>query len=456
MITPLLTRESCRSYIEERLFEPVTYSDEILGQTGRIGIELEIFSCQTDKNSKKGVKPIPLFGKEGSLINALLSASKSFGGIAKVWNPDNRIKGYPAQVEQIKFPDGDSFLFEPGGQIEISTALCNNMQELQAHLTSKQEILKIVTQNSGFHFAQFGTNPWFDVNEIKNQLHKPRYHALEKYFDNIGQYGKQMMLQTGSLHINLDLGHDPATRVKRIVAANLLVPFVTAMFANSSIVEGKKSGYKSYRSFIWQQLDARRTGILAMDKISKTMDKDDLIDVYLEFALKAPLIYIDELGDCELPDYFTLEYWIANPIQGIKPDSSHLANHFSLLFPEVRLKGYLEIRSVDAPPVNWQWVPVMFYTGLLYSNTSLEQVLELLLPFSSCINEFHREATYGLLSDEIFDISKKLMTLAIDGFSGLPDDFKKEQHVSELIRFFDKYTNQRRTFADDNPEQFLL
>ena len=193
-----------------------------------------------------------------------------------------------------------------------------------------------------------------------------------------------------------------------------------------------------------------------MDKISKTMDKVGLIDVYLEFALKAPLIYIDELGDCELPDYFTLEYWMANPIQGIKPDSSHLANHFSLLFPEVRLKGYLEIRSVDAPPVKWQWVPVMFYTGLLYSNTSLEQVLELLLPFSSCINEFHRKATYGLLSDEIFDISKKLMTLAIDGFSGLTDDFKKEQHVSELIRFFDKYTNQRRTFADDNPEQFLL
>jgi len=441
-----LTREICRSFVEQHLFEPSQTAKP--GEPGFVGIELEVFPYILDIKSEKGKRPVPLFGDQDSLMHALVHASEHIGGIAKYWHPDINLKGYNSQIERIAFPDGDRFLFEPGGQIEISTAPCRTMDTLQAHLSSKLAVLDAVTQQSNIRFAQFGTNPWFHVDEIGNQIHKPRYRALEKYFDDIGPYGKQMMLQTGSLHINLDLGNDHTIRIKRILAANLLVPFVTAIFAHSPVIEGKTTGHKSYRSFLWQHLDARRTGILPMQQLSKTLREENLIDTYMEFALKAPLMYISALGDQVLPLHYTMEYIMTHPIEGFSPDATFLANHFSLLFPEVRLKGYLELRSVDAPPAGWEMVPAIFYCGLLYSDQHLDQLLGMLLPLTSRIGDLYREATFGLASDEIFALSKDLVHLAIAGFSSLPDDFKKDNHTDQLITFFERFTRRRKTFAD--------
>lgn len=106
--------------------------------------------------------------------------------------------------------------------------------------------------------------------------------------------------------------------------------------------------------------------------------------------MKAPILHIRALGDRVFPVDFTFDSWLKNPIAGLSPSWDDLENHLSLLYPEVRIKGFLEIRTADALPREWQLVPAFFYTGLLYSDDSLEKVLELLLPFRKKSTHFGR------------------------------------------------------------------
>jgi glutamate--cysteine ligase len=449
MATPALTKEECREFISQRLFEPrSTFYAASPGVPGFIGVELETFPYLRHPQDDRLAQPAPLFGDEGSVMDSLLKASKPRGGLPKYWYPAEQDTGCMAQVECIEFPDGDRFLFEPGGQVEISTALCPSIDSLQDHLADKRSVLEWASRQGNIRFAQIGVNPWWHEDAMGNQLQKPRYRALEQYLNNIGPYGRQMMRQTGSLHINLDIGASSEIRSRRIIAANLLVPFATALFANSAISEGKANDHRSYRSYIWQHLDAARTGILKVGGIAGLPAEAALIDRYLDFALKAPLVYIPELGEGALPPHVTFEYWMRHRVGGLSPGISDLAHHVTLLFPEVRLKGYLEVRSVDAPPPQWQMIPVMFYTGLLYSDAPLDKTLSLLMPLAAQIGRFHALATMGLEAEDIFRISKRLMRLAIDGFAGLPASFRAGHHMQHLVDFFERFTCQRRTFAD--------
>ncbi|MCU0381504.1 MAG: hypothetical protein MUE58_09985, partial [Chitinophagaceae bacterium] len=158
-------------------------------------------------------------------------------------------------------------------------------------------------------------------------------------------------------------------------------------------------------------------------------------------------IFIKELGDKTLPPSCTMAYWLDHPIEGISPALHHLENHFSLLFPEVRLKGYLELRTVDAPPVKWQMAPVLFYAGLLYGDQTLDKTLELLSPYAADINRLYKEARFGLDSDLLFDLSLRLVKMSMDGLSGLTAGFAGEQYVEQLQSFVENFTVKRKSFA---------
>src|SRR5690606_11328332 len=150
------------------------------------------------------------------------------------------------------------------------------------------------------------------------------------------------------------LGDAVDTRIRRVVAANLLVPFVTGLFAHSPRISGQATGHKAYRSHIWQQADPARTGVLPMEHVASSMRADDLFEAYLGFAMRAPVVFIPALGDVVLPRELTFADWMREPIAGIRPDITHFAYHLTLLFPEVRLRGYLELRTADAPPPEHQ------------------------------------------------------------------------------------------------------
>ncbi len=450
-----LDLNTVRNYVEKHLFEPGESSQASMssGHVGHVGIELEVFPFihKLDDNTRIS---IPLYGKKRALMETLLKVCKEFGGVPGYHNPiDSKVEN-SAQVDKIKFPDGTCFLFEPGGQLEISTKPCKSLTALKANLTSSRKILKKVTQGSGIEFGQHGLNPLADVLDFGNQLKKPRYQLLQSYLEGIGTYGKKMMLQTCSMHINLDLGQHEARRIQRIRAVNLLTPFVTALFANSPAVDAKGVFHKAYRSLIWQNLDPDRTGIWLKEKPARGLSKEDLIDAYTDFVIRAPLIYIPELNTRVLPRTYTMGYWMNNAIEDISPTLSHLENHVSLLFPEVRLKGYLELRSIDAPPPEWELIPVLFYAGLLYSDHHLEKTLALLAPIASDTAKLFKKATFGLESDQIFNTAIKLMYLADDGLATLPENFRTKDDLHHFKTFFERFTGVRKCFADETFDKF--
>lgn len=438
-----LKKEDFRNFIKDVLFNPITLSSNEPSTVaqGLVGIELEIFPLRKTGNV---LSPAQLYGGEDPLIDRLLSVSKTCGGesLYAKDGPSNKV------IDKIRFQNGNYFHFEPGGQIEIRTQPCTKTQELSTQVQLCKKILHEIADTSGYLFCQTGTNSFFDGSVLKNQIQKPRYNRLEQYLNALSPFGRQMMFQTCSLHINLDLGSDEMVRFKRIAVANLLVPFATALFANSPMIDGKPTGIKSYRSHIWQHLDPLRTGILAPGKALASPDLDLFADAYTDFALKAPLVYIPEMDHRTLPQNFTMNHWLEHSIEGIYPDRSHFENHVSLLFPEVRMKGYLEIRTVDAPPAEWEMIPVLFYIGLLYSKASLDNAFEKLVPYADQIQMLHRRAVYGLEDEELFILSQDLMELSIEGLSTMAEDYIDKGHLQKYLSFYERLTLQRKTFAD--------
>jgi len=434
-----LTKADFREFLQHKLFTPL--HDLAIEGKGFIGLELESFAHIEEANQRK--RPLLLYEEPNGLANALLTASTHHTLEYK-----NGSDAKPV-LNSIYYSNQDSIRFEPGGQLEIISSPCISFKELREHIAKRQALQDILSKEAGIIFTQSGTNPWFTAKEIGLQMQLPRYQSLANYLESLSAYGPQMMLQTCSMHINLDLGADDKTKVKRFVAANLLSPFAAAIFANSPIIAGEETSYQSYRTFIWQNLDSTRTGIFNTKEISRNWTVEAVVDAYYELAMNAPIIYNEKLPGYISPQNHTLAYWIDQPIQGISPSLEDFERHLTLLFPTIRLKGYLELRVIDAPPREWQMAAPLFFCGLLYTDSILDRVLELLLPLEDRINVLSNESVYGLKSDEIFAVSRQLMELAISGNEMLIPGFMDQESLELLVKFSEKYTAQRKTFADD-------
>lgn len=438
-----LTSDIILSYIESELFGIRNNKSDQNQQ--KIGVELEIYPVKI--NSKNKDTPVLLYKGDEALILSLVRISEKYGAKAALKYSEAKSILDLSIVDKIKFPNESSMFFEPGGQIEISTTPCSNINELENQLSFHQNILSDLSDVTGINFKQSGINP-ISIDQLTNQFKKERYTALESYLNEISPYGREMMLKTCSMHINMDSGADEDTKFKRIVSANLLVPFATAIFANSYVSKNNTKPIKSYRSQIWQNLDETRTGILPLSKALQSMSIKDLIEAYYNFIINAPLIYNSDLGTSVLSKSMTLKYWMQNKINGIWPNISHLKNHISLLFPEVRLKGYLELRSIDSPPKNWQMVPICFYAGLIYDSKSLDNTIQLLSPIYPRYKDLYKQSCYGLESKEICEISQKLIEISIDGYSRLQGNLYKVNHLKGLHNFNDIFLNKCKSFAD--------
>ncbi|WP_411766479.1 glutamate-cysteine ligase family protein [Winogradskyella sp. A3E31] len=439
-----LSADIIRSYIESDLLglQKKTGVSEPL----KIGVELELFPIS--ENSINEIKPAQLYNGNNPIIPSLIKISEQYDKISKSRafkiNPNTDL----TLVDKIPFSNGNSIFFEPGGQLEISTKPCLSLADLEHQIKFGQKILKEVTHLSGINFQQYGINP-IKIKKLTNQLQKPRYIALENYLNSISKYGRKMMLKTCSMHINVDVGDEESIKAKRLIAANLLVPFTTAIFANSYKINKNRKPFKSYRSYIWQNMDNSRTGILSLHKPLQSLSIQDLVDEYYKFTINAPLIYMSEFGAQVLSKEMTLKYWMGNKINDAWPTVLDLKNHISLLFPEVRIqKGYLELRSIDSPPLEWQLSPICFYTGLLYDSKNLDTIIDLLKPLYPIYSVLYKESCYGLESKKIRDISKTLMGLSIEGFSRLPSSFKNEGYKEKLEHFNNKFLIHGKNFTD--------
>lgn len=322
-----------------------------------------------------------------------------------------------------KLEAGASISFEPGGQIEISTAPQPTASAVIDSTQSLVAMLRDVISNAGIELLARGVDPFNDIDAVPLQLHRDRYTGMTRYFDSIGPSGVRMMRQTAALQINVERGKDPKSRWRLL---NSLAPVVVALFANSRQYAGKSTEWASYRAHLWRTLDPSRTGIV--------YDEAAHIERYLRFALDAIAMRGGDSGR-----YRAFREWIADPAT----DKEDWLFHLSTLFPEVRAKEFFELRSADTIEPTALAAPVVFVTGLVYDEESARNAANLLGAPSEELLE--RAGRLGLADPELNRFAPRLIALAIDGARRLGADYLRPAHLAAAQEWFDKKVAERNS-----------
>jgi glutamate--cysteine ligase len=407
-VAPRLDREALYNDLRDRVFPSPTPANAL----PRIGAEVEIIPVDAESG-----RPIPLEAARVSTLEILRRAGEPLG-----WRERRSAK---ANVPEIEFPDGGRITFEPGGQIEISSAPNASVTGLATRL---REIVAAIEEASpkSVRLLSVGVDPNTGIDQVVPQLNADRYRRMLQHFDRIGPAGAKMMRQTASIQVCVDAGESPALTWRVL---NALAPYAVSIFANSPRYAGADTGYKSYRRHIWATLDPRRTGVLAFG--------DDPIEEYLEFALGAPAFLLPEVNGVSA----TFGHWMARDVS-----ESDWCMHLTTLFPEVRPRGYFELRSADVIAPEWYAVPLVLVAGLVYHKPSLEAASELIAPDRGLLA---RSARCGLTDATLGSTSIALCDLALDGAAALGASFVSPNDLATAAEFFDRYTRRGRSPGDD-------
>jgi glutamate--cysteine ligase len=320
----------------------------------RVGTEHEKFPFTVE-----GHRPVPYEGPRG--IRALLDGMHNLLGWEPIMEGDNIIGMFDVT-------GGGAISLEPGGQFELSGAPVENVHqtasELMAHLAQVREVAKPL----GIGFLGLGMTPTWSRAEIP-MMPKGRYKIMTAYMPKVGTLGLDMMYRTCTVQANLDFSSE-ADMVKKLRVSLALQPVATALFANSPFTEGKPNGFLSFRSHIWTDTDNNRSGMMPF-----AFEDGMGFERYVDYALDVPMYfikrgdkYIDVSGK-SFKDFFAGKLDV---MPGERPTISDWANHLSTIFPEVRLKRYLEMRGADCGP--WRRLPSFsaYWVGLLYDEEALD------------------------------------------------------------------------------------
>ncbi len=432
-------------YISEKVFvtTPSSYYANYPKWPGLVGLEIEMLPLV------KGNAFPPILAKRNqALEDALITASKNAG-----WqthyddDPANKNK-----ILSIDLGEQDQITFEPGGQLEISTKPYPCLTQAVERLSHLQNMLDQGLEQNGLEITQIGMNPWYSPKEIGLQIPKARYHAMTEYFGNINAgVGLRMMRQTCTVQVNLDFGPDESTLAKRYLAAQVLAPFAGAIFAFSPYCDGKLTEFRSMRIDVWQKIDRGRTGFPKhLNEIAQRLDQASCVQGYFELFMNSPVVFVTGLH-YEVPERtLTFKDWLTHGYKGIFPNYDDLKTCLSLLFPEVRARGFLELRSIDCQARPWQIVPAVFYTALLYDEQSLNSLVSWADEFlrKNSLEETWAKARYGLREADLAAHVQHIMELAISGFDRLPSCFHGQRAKERLVAFYQNFTELGVTPAD--------
>ncbi|WP_370161192.1 glutamate--cysteine ligase [Limimaricola soesokkakensis] len=323
----------------------------------RIGTEHEKFGYCRDS-----LKPLPYDGPRS--IRAMLEGLRDRFG----WSPVEE-QGKLIGLER----DGANISLEPGGQFELSGAPLETIHQTCDEVNSHLAEVKSVADEIGVGFIGLGAAPEWSEAEMP-MMPKGRYRLMTDYMDRVGTHGKQMMYRTCTVQVNLDFSSE-ADMVKKLRVALALQPVATALFANSPFFEGKPNGMKSWRSRIWRGLDDSRTGMLPF-----AFEEGMGFERYVEWVLDVPMYfvyrdgkYIDALGQ-SFRDFLKGEL---PALPGEKPTLSDWADHLTTVFPEARVKKFIEMRGADGGPWRRLCALPAFWVGLTYDQGALDAAWDL-------------------------------------------------------------------------------
>jgi len=369
----------------------------------RIGTEHEKFGYD-----KAGLRPLPY---EGSCsVRAMLEGLRDGFGWAPVLEQGNIIG---------LTKDGANVSLEPGGQLELSGApletIHQTCDEVNAHLAE----VKAVADAIGAGFIGLGAAPVWR-HEDMDRMPKGRYRLMTDYMGRVGTHGTQMMYRTCTVQVNLDFESE-ADMVRKLRVSLALQPLATALFANSPFFEGRPNGYLSWRSRIWRDLDPARTGMLPF-----AFEDGMGFERYVDYALDVPMYfvyrdghYIDALGQ-SFRDFLAGRL---PALPGEKPTLGDWADHLTTLFPEARVKRFIEMRGADGGPWRRLCALPALWVGLLYDGTALDAAWQVAKDWTAAEREQLRidASRLGLKAEvagrSLQDIAREVLGIARAGLA---------------------------------------
>ena len=370
----------------------------------KIGTEHEKFVFHIDT-----LKPVPFLGESG--IENLLLALKKYGW-ESILEDGNTIG-----LSRDKSLGGGTITLEPAGQLELSGAPLTNIHETFNELDEHRSQISKEGSNLGLGFLGAGLTPDWSFDEMPI-MPKSRYQIMKNYMPKKGNLGLDMMFRSTTIQVNLDYSSE-SDMIKKFKVSLALQPIATALFANSPFLDGNLTGYNSFRSHIWTDTDPDRTGMLPF-----VFDGEMSYEKYVDYALKVPMYFIYRDGNYLDVSGSSFEDFLNGDLDELpneKPNIIDWENHLTTIFPEVRLKSFLEMRGADGGSFESVCALSSFWVGLLYDSESLDSSFNLIKDFNiKQLQELRIEvAKNGLHSIiggiEIQEIAKKVLKLSREG-----------------------------------------
>ena len=370
----------------------------------RIGTEHEKFGFKS-----ADLSPLPYDGPDG--IHAMLTGLMQFGWQGKY--EGDTLVGLVRDGPQ----GGASVTLEPAGQLELSGAPLENIHQTCAEVSGHLKEVQAVAEKLGQSYMGLGYAPLWGL-DAAPQMPKGRYLLMNQYMPKQGTRGLEMMYLTATVQVNLDFGSE-IDMVEKLRIALALQPLATALFANSPFKGGQPTGHLSERSMIWRDTDGARTGMLPF-----VFEDDFGFEQYVDYALDVPMYFImrdgnfvDTLGmsfrdfmDGKLP-----------ALPGEVPTENDWEDHLTTLFPEARVKQFIEMRGADSGPWSSLCALPAFWVGLLYDAATQTQVADYIADWTQEERETLRRAApiSGLKTPfrngTLHDVARDILALSEQG-----------------------------------------
>lgn len=346
---------------------------------------------------------------------------------------------------------GGAVTLEPGGQLELSGSVLNTVFETAQEFDSHLEELRQVADED-LAFVIWGMNPCVSLDDVP-WMPKSRYKIMRSYLPNKGDLAHWMMKTTCTIQANYDYCSEEDA-VDLVHTAVLASPIAGALFANSPIRECELTGYQSYRNYIWTRTDPDRTGVPSF-----MYTKDWGFEDYIDYVFNVPMFFIrrdDKYVD--MAGHSFAEF-VARGYEGYQANVGDFELHLSTVFPDVRLKKFVEVRSVDGGPRDAVLALPALWKGLLYDDDARAAVVELFEPLSEAdhraltatcyIQGIHGDSAYG----PICEIAQNLVDIADGGLRRIAEE---AGHPSEAP-FLDPLRERlrlKRSWADELIDDF--
>jgi glutamate--cysteine ligase len=337
-------------------------------------------------------------------------------------------------------PRGGRLTFEPGGQVELSSLPHAGIAAAHAAVATDLACLRARLVDAGTELVGLGLDP---SRPCRRLVGGPRYDAMEAYFDGAGSAGRRMMCSTASVQINLDMTGE-GTPGARWELAHAIGPVLAAACANSPIVAGRPSRWRSARLAVWAGIDRTRTAA------AFTGDHASPADQWARYALDARVMLVRAGPERFVPvfDHLTFEEWMSRGHELGYPTDDDLAYHLTTLFPPVRLRGWMELRMVDALPEPWWRVPGAVAVALL---DDPEAAAEARAATASTAHLWRQAARLGLSHPGLAASARRCFTAAIAALPRLGADAATQ---AACAAFFDRFVARGRCPADDVLERW--